>query len=60
MILLFKILKGSTHITNKVLKRANKTDKTAVAINSELTMIAFILRFFFVLIRKLYEKRRAR
>jgi uncharacterized membrane protein len=56
VVLIFKILKALSHKTRHLRQHADKADKTAVAINSELTMIAFILRTVCLVIRFLYRK----
>ena len=58
VILIYKLLKASSHKTNILREHADKADKTAVAINSELTMIAFVLRFIFQLIQFIYRRKK--
>ena len=58
VVLLYKLLQASSAKTRCLRTHADKADKTAVAINSELTMIAFVLRFIIQLIRFIYRRKR--
>ena len=58
VVLLFKLLKASSYRTQVLRIHADKANKTAVAINSELSMIAFILRFVILLFRFIYRRKR--
>lgn len=58
VVLIYKLLQASSYKTQCLRIHADKANKTAVAINSELTMIAFVLRFIFQLIRFIYRRKK--
>lgn len=58
VILLFKLLKASSLRVSVLRSHADKNNKTAVAINSELTMVAFILRFLIQCLRFIYRRKK--
>lgn len=58
VVLIYKLLHATSYKTRCLRNHADKANKTAVAINSELTMIAFVLRFIFQIIRLIYRRKK--